>query len=294
MGLNKTIIISSDHNGLKLKNKIQKNLSDKFNFIDLGPNNNEKVDYTDYAAQLSNIISKKQVNYGILICGTGIGMSMTANKFENVRAAIVHNNLSAKNSKDHNNSNIICLGSWINKDEININLLNQWLNTKFGKGRHIKRVEKIEQIKNTEKIIFTNGVFDILHGGHIELLKFAKLLGKKLVVGLNSDNSVRVLKGKNRPINNQNDRKNILLQLNLVDEVLIFDEIKPVNLINKINPDIIVKGAEHTIDHIRKFDKIPSSIKIKIFPIKKGYSTTKTIKKINKLKSAKKKNISHR
>lgn len=294
MGLNKTIIISSDHNGLKLKNKIQKSLSEKFNFIDLGPNNDEKVDYTDYAAQLSNIISKKQVNHGILICGTGIGMSMTANKFENVRAAIVHNDLSAKNSKDHNNSNIICLGSWINKDEINIKLLNQWLSTKFGKGRHLKRVEKIEQNKNTEKIIFTNGVFDILHGGHIELLKFAKLLGKKLVVGLNSDNSVRILKGKNRPINNQNDRKNILLQLNLVDEVLIFDEIKPVNLINQINPDIIVKGAEHTIDHIRKFDKIPSSIKIQIFPIKKGYSTTKTIKKINKLKSAKKKNNSHR
>lgn len=290
MSLKKTIIITSDHNGVKLKDKIQKTLSNKFNFIDLGPNTTEKVDYTDYAAQLSNIVSKNQVKHGILICGTGIGMSITANKYENVRAAIVHNYLSAKNSKDHNNSNIICLGSWINKDEINIKLLNQWLNTKFGKGRHLKRVEKIEKNKKSEKIVFTNGVFDILHSGHIELLKYAKLLGKKLVVGLNSDNSVKIIKGKDRPINNQNDRKNILLQLNLVDEVLIFDERKPINLINQINPDVVVKGAEHTTDHIRKFDQIPSNIKIKTFPIKKGYSTTKTIKKI---KSAEK-NYSNR
>ena len=84
------------------------------------------------------------------------------------------------------------------------------LKTKFGYGRHIKRVEKIEKNKNLEKIIFTNGVFDILHSGHIELLKFAKSLGKKLIVGINSDKSVKVIKGKNRPINNQEDRKKIL------------------------------------------------------------------------------------
>ena len=293
MSLDKTIIISSDHNGLKLKNKIQKKFSNKFNFIDLGPSSKEKVDYSDYASQLSSIISKNQAKYGILICGTGIGMSITANKFSNVRAAIVHNFLSAKNSKDHNNSNIICLGSWINKDEINIKLLNEWLKTKFGEGRHIKRVEKIEKNLKREKIIFTNGVFDIIHSGHIELLKFSKLLGKKLVVGLNSDKSVKIIKGKNRPINNQEDRKNILLQLNLVDEVIIFDELKPINLINKINPDIVVKGSEFTIENIRKFDQIPKNIKIRTFPIKKGYSTSKTIKKIKKIKSAEK-NISYR
>ena len=156
MSLKKTIIITSDHNGIKLKDKIQNTLSNKFNFIDLGPHTTEKVDYADYAAQLSYIISKNQVKHGILICGTGIGMSITANKYENVRAAIVHNSMSAKNSKDHNNSNIICLGSWINKDEINIKLLNQWLDTKFGKGRHLKRVEKIEKNKKSEKIVFTN------------------------------------------------------------------------------------------------------------------------------------------
>ena len=287
-----SLIISSDHNGLKLKKKIQKIFSKNYNFIDLGPYSNEKVDYTDYASQLAKIVSLNQVKYGILVCGTGIGMSITANKFSNVRAAIVHNQLSAINSKDHNNSNVICLGSWINNDKINLNLLRNWLSTKFGMGRHVKRVEKIEPFKKKEKIVFTNGVFDILHSGHIELLKFSKSLGKKLIVGLNSDKSVRMLKGKNRPINNQIDRKNLLLQLNLVDEVITFDDIKPINIINKVHPDIVVKGSEFTIDQIREYDEIPKKIKIKTFPIKKGYSTTITIKKIRKLKSAKKNHIS--
>ena len=98
----------------------------------------------------------------------------------------------------------------------------------------MKRVEKKKK-KNLEKIIFTNGVFDILHSGHIELLKFAKSLGKKLIVGINSDQSVKVIKGKNRPINNQEDRKKILLQLDVIDEVIIFDELTPSNLINKLD-----------------------------------------------------------
>ena len=101
------ILISSDHNGIKLKNKIQKTFSKNFNFIDLGPHSNEIVDYADYASQLAKIVSLNQIQYGILVCGTGIGMSITANKFSNVRAAIVHNQLSAINSRDHNNSNII-------------------------------------------------------------------------------------------------------------------------------------------------------------------------------------------
>ncbi len=283
------LLISSDHNGIQLKEMIQKKFSNNYNFIDLGPNTKDKVDYTDYASTLSTIVSKKQVSHGILICGTGIGMSIAANKFKNVKAPVVHNMISAVNSKEHNNSNVICLGTWVNNDKTNMFLLNTWLKTKFGQGRHIKRVEKIEKNKNLEKIIFTNGVFDILHSGHVELLKFAKSLGKKLIVAINSDKSVKIIKGKNRPINNQEDRKKILLQLEAVDEVIIFDEISPTNLINKLKPNIFVKGSEFTEDEIRKNDKLPKFVKIRTYPMKRGYSTTSTLIKIKKIRSAKKK-----
>ena len=283
------LLISSDHNGIDLKKKIQNNFSHNYNFIDLGPNNSDKVDYTDYASTLSNIVSKNQIQYGILVCGTGIGMSIAANKFKNVKAPVVHNLISAKNSKEHNNANVICLGTWVNNDKTNLFLLDTWLKTKFGQGRHIKRVEKIETNKSIEKIIFTNGVFDILHSGHIELLKFAKSLGKRLIVGINSDRSVKIIKGKNRPINNQEDRKKLLLQLEVVDEVIIFEELAPTNLIYKLKPNIFVKGSEFTEEEIRKNDQLPKFIKIRTYPMKLGYSTTSTLKKIKNLSSAKKK-----
>tara|TARA_B110000503_G_scaffold143458_1_gene245046 strand:+ start:1006 stop:1878 length:873 start_codon:yes stop_codon:yes gene_type:complete len=283
------LLIASDHNGIDLKEKIQKKFSNNYNFIDLGPNTNGKVDYTDYASTLSSIVSKNQVSFGILICGTGIGMSIAANKFKNVKAPVVHNMISAINSKEHNNANVICLGTWVNDSKKNMTLLDAWLRTKFGLGRHIRRVEKIEKNRNLEKIIFTNGVFDILHSGHIELLRFAKSLGKRLIVGINSDKSVKIIKGKNRPINNQEDRKKILLQLEVVDEVIIFNEITPTNLINKLKPNIFVKGSEFTEEEIRKNDKLPEFIVVRTYPMKQGYSTTSTLKKIKNLKSAQKK-----
>ena len=283
------LLISSDHNGINLKSEIQKKFSKNYNFIDLGPNTNEKVDYTDYASTLSNIISKNQVSFGILVCGTGIGMSIAANKFKNVKAPVVHNMISAKNSKEHNNANVICLGTWVNDNKTNMLLLDTWLKTKFGQGRHIKRVEKIEKNKHLEKIIFTSGVFDILHSGHVELLKFAKSLGKRLIVGINSDKSVKTIKGKNRPINHQEDRKKILLQLEVIDEVIIFDELAPTKLINKLKPNIFVKGSEFTEEEIRNNDSLPEFVKVRTYPMKQGYSTTSTLKKIKKLRSANKK-----
>ena len=95
------------------------------------------------------------------------------------------------------------------------------------------------------KLVFTNGCFDIIHRGHIELLKYAKSCGDRLVVGLNSDNSVKSLKGEARPIQSQDDRKAILEAIRWVDEVVIFNEMTPINLIKSLTPDIIVKGGDY-------------------------------------------------
>jgi len=123
-------------------------------------------------------------------------------------------------------------------------------------------------------VVFTNGCFDILHRGHLELLRYCKSLGY-VIVGLNSDESVRHLKGEHRPINKELDRKFFLESLCFVDEVIIFKEITPYNLIKQIKPDIIVKGGDYTIDNV-----VGSDIcEIKIFKYIDGYSTTKIIKR---------------
>ena len=127
-------------------------------------------------------------------------------------------------SRKHNTSNIICLGAWINSDHENFGDFEYWLNSKFDGGRHVKRVDKIES--NYNKVVLVNGVFDILHTGHIDLLEHAKKLGKKLIVAINSDKSTKILiKGIKRPINNETTRKRTLLSLSMVDEVIIFNEL---------------------------------------------------------------------
>jgi D-beta-D-heptose 7-phosphate kinase / D-beta-D-heptose 1-phosphate adenosyltransferase len=124
-------------------------------------------------------------------------------------------------------------------------------------------------------LIFTNGCFDILHRGHLELLSFCKSLGE-VVVGLNSDESIRLLKGKERPINNQSDRKYFLESLIYVDKVIIFNDLTPYTLIEKIKPDIIVKGGDYNIESVVGNDLC----EVKIFKYVKGYSTTKKIQDI--------------
>lgn len=127
-----------------------------------------------------------------------------------------------------------------------------------------------------EKTIFTNGCFDIIHRGHIELLKYCKSLGGKVVVGLNSDESVRKLKSDSRPINNQEDRKFLLESLRYVDAVFVFYEDTPYNLIKEINPDVIVKGGDYKPE-----DVVGKDIsEVRIFKYVKGYSTTKSIQDI--------------
>ena len=125
--------------------------------------------------------------------------------------------------------------------------------------------------------VFTNGCFDILHRGHIELLKYCKSIGDKVIVGLNSDESVKRLKGPQRPINQQEDRKFILLSLKYVDDVIIFDEETPYNLIKQLEPDIIVKGGDYSVDNVIGADLC----EVKIFRYRDGYSTTKIIEDIS-------------
>lgn len=125
--------------------------------------------------------------------------------------------------------------------------------------------------------VFTNGCFDILHVGHVELLKYSKSLGDFLIVGLNSDQSIKKLKGTNRPINCEKDRKKILESLKYVDEVIIFNEETPYELIKKIKPDIIVKGGDYLPENVVGKELA----KVIIFNYINGYSTTKIIKNIS-------------
>ena len=142
----------------------------------------------------------------------------------------------------------------------------------------------IKDLKNQgQTIVTTNGCFDILHIGHLRYLKKAKSFGDVLVVALNSDSSTKALKGENRPINNQNDRAELLSNLNCVDIVVIFDEISPEKLLVEIAPDIHTKGADYTIETLPEAKAImQAGGKIEFIEFIEGKSTTNTIKKINK------------
>ena len=145
---------------------------------------------------------------------------------------------------------------------------------------HIKSWDEISSIvselKNKEKkIVFTNGCFDILHIGHVKYLEKAKSFGDILILGLNSDLSVQRLKGKNRPINTQDDRAYILASLEAVDFVVIFDEDTPFDLIKLIKPDMLIKGSDYNDKEVVGQDIVKE---LKLVQLIDGKSTTKTIK----------------
>ena len=140
----KKIIIASDHAGYSLKEYVKKFLLKKRLLLkDLGTKSEDKVDYPDYAHKLSKIIKKDRNTVGVLICGSGQGMIMTANKHKNIRAALCYNVKSTKLSRLHNDANIITLGSRLISKKNAIKYLNIFLNTKFEGGRHKKRIKKI-------------------------------------------------------------------------------------------------------------------------------------------------------
>jgi rfaE bifunctional protein nucleotidyltransferase chain/domain len=135
------------------------------------------------------------------------------------------------------------------------------------------------------KIVTVNGCFDLLHGGHLDLLKFARSQGDKLIVLLNSDSSIKTLKGKNRPIFSQSDREQMLLALKYVDEVIIFNEDNPIKWLQTLHPDIHVKSKDADKEKVKKEEVVISRYggKIVWFKPKRNISTTQIIKRINKL-----------
>jgi len=140
----KTIFISSDHAGFKLKETIKDFLKNKkIKFQDLGPSDDSRVDYPDYAHKVARKVKLNKTNIGILVCGSGTGMNIAANKHKNIRAAQCFNLKSTKLSRLHNDANIITLGSRLITKKNALRFVSVFLNTKFDGGRHIKRVNKI-------------------------------------------------------------------------------------------------------------------------------------------------------
>ena len=140
----KKIFISSDHAGFNLKELIKKKFRKKYSFQDIGTDNSKKsVNYPDYAHKLCKKVSSNNKNIGILVCGSGMGMSMAANKHKKIRAALCYSVKNTKLSRLHNNANIITLGSRLTKKNIAFKCIDAFINTKFEGGRHKKRVRKI-------------------------------------------------------------------------------------------------------------------------------------------------------
>ena len=140
----KKVFISSDHAGYNLKEEIIKKFSKKYQFHDLGTNNSDvSVNYPDFAHKLCKKVSNSSSNRGILVCGSGMGMSMAANKHRKIRAAVCYSIKNTKLSRLHNNANIITLGSRLTKKNTAFKCIETFMSTEFEGGRHKKRVEKI-------------------------------------------------------------------------------------------------------------------------------------------------------
>ena len=141
------IIIGSDHAGYRLKEYIKKILSEKVEFVDKGVFSEDSVDYPDIAYKVAYPIMKSEFQHGILICGTGIGMCITANKFPGVYAALIYSIETARLAKKHNNANLICLGGRTMKYEDAVSWIKAWLEESFEGGRHLRRLNKIKSIE---------------------------------------------------------------------------------------------------------------------------------------------------
>lgn len=146
------LVVGSDHGGYELKEAILDLLQKKaIEYIDFGTDNSASVDYPDFAAKVAGAVSSGDAQLGILICGTGIGMSISANKFVGVRAALVHDEFTAQMAREHNNANILVMGGRVLTPDQGKKLVEIWLDSEFEGGRHQKRLDKISAIE--QKVI---------------------------------------------------------------------------------------------------------------------------------------------
>ena len=143
------ILIACDRAGIELKNFLMESLKDKIDFVDFGTNSQESVDYPDYAQKVVAGILNGFAQRGILICGTGIGMSISANRFKGIRAGLCHNTTEARLTREHNDANVLCLGARMTGKELALEIAQTFLTAKFQGDRHLRRIEKIETDINT-------------------------------------------------------------------------------------------------------------------------------------------------
>jgi ribose 5-phosphate isomerase B len=145
------IAIGSDHAGFRLKEIIKNFLKTKgIEVEDFGTHTEESVDYPDYAFKVAEAVSTGEFDFGILVCGTGIGMSISANKVKGIRAALCNDLYTAHASREHNNANVLCMGGRVVGDEVAKEIVNTFLNAKFEGGRHERRINKIEDYENSK------------------------------------------------------------------------------------------------------------------------------------------------
>jgi D-beta-D-heptose 7-phosphate kinase/D-beta-D-heptose 1-phosphate adenosyltransferase len=172
-----------------------------------------------------------------------------------------------------------------------VEVINEIMAEKRGKAGKLRPLDALlDELgwhrRQDQTIVFTNGCFDVLHRGHVEYLKFTKQQGDIVVLGLNSDNSVRAIKGPTRPINSQHDRAEVIAALECIDYITIFDEPTPINLIEKIRPDVLVKGEDWATKGVvgREFVEAHGG-KVVLAPLVEGKSSTATIEKIKSLQA---------
>ena len=141
------IALGADHAGFQVKERVKEELQKEgFEVIDFGTHTTDSVDYPDYARLVARSVSQAESNRGILVCGTGIGMAITANKFRGIRAATCNDTYTARMAAEHTDANVLCVGARVVDGDHAVAIIREWLKTKFGGGRHQRRIDKISEI----------------------------------------------------------------------------------------------------------------------------------------------------